>query len=227
MSQDLEKMADALFVAQIPENWSENAYPSLKPLGPWVDELMDRLKFLYDWIENGVPPCFWVPGFYFPQAFFTGVRQNFARKRAVAIDTVSFDVLVLKHDSKQDMKEAGDLTAPEDGCYIWGLWLEGARWNKDVHSLDDSMPKQLYTRLPMIHMNPIPDRPKTEKGIYRLPVYKTLLRRGTLSTTGHSTNFIKWMEIPSNRPEFENNLKEVDQDTWIRAGVAAFCALRY
>jgi dynein heavy chain len=227
MSQDLEMMADALFVAQIPVNWSENAYPSLKPLGPWVDELMERLAFLHDWIDHGVPPCFWVPGFYFPQAFFTGVRQNFARKHTLAIDTVDFDVRMLKAETKQEMQDAGDLIAPEDGCYVWGLWLEGARWNPESKSLDDSLPKQLYTRIPMIHMDPLANRPDTPSGVYRLPVYKTLERMGTLSTTGHSTNFIMWMEIPSDRSEFRNNLNEVDQDTWIRAGVAAFCALRY
>jgi dynein heavy chain len=42
-------------------------------------------------------------------------------------------------------------------------------------------------------------------------------RRGTLSTTGHSTNFVMFFEIPSNQEE----------DIWVRAGVAAFLALRY
>ena len=227
MSQDLEAMGDKLFVGGIPENWEANAYPSLKPLGPWVDELMERLAFLHDWIDNGVPACYWVPGFYFPQAFFTGVQQNYARKYTLAIDTVSFNVRVREELTREDMEKAGTYESPEDGCYIWGLWLEGARWNSEIHSIDDSLPKQLYTRLPMIHMDPQANRPPPEKGIYRLPVYKTLLRRGTLSTTGHSTNFVMWMEVPSNRAEFKNNLNQVDQDTWIRAGVGAFCALRY
>ena len=220
-------MGDKLFVGGIPANWEDNAYPSLKPLGPWVDELMERLAFLNDWIDNGTPACYWVPGFYFPQAFFTGVQQNFARKYTVAIDTVSYNIRMLTESTRSDLEEAGKLQAPEDGCYIWGLWLEGARWNPEIHSLDDSMPKQLYTRLPMIHMDPESNRKPTESGIYRLPVYKTLLRRGTLSTTGHSTNFVMWMEVPSNRKEFKNNLNQVDDDAWIRAGVGAFCALRY
>jgi dynein heavy chain len=48
-------------------------------------------------------------------------------------------------------------------------------------------------------------------------VYKVLSRSGTLSTTGHSTNYVLMIELPSKEEE----------DNWIRAGVAAFLALRY
>merc|ERR1712048_718742 len=156
---------------------------------------------------------FWVPGFYFPQAFFTGARQNYARKHKCAIDTVDFDFIWRKEGNGSEID-----AKPEDGVYIYGLWLEGARWNPEVKSIDDSLPKHLDTK---------PDRKPPKGGIYRCPVYKTLLRRGTLSTTGHSTNFVMWIEAPSNRSDFNNNLNFADQDVWIRAGVAAFCALRY
>lgn len=55
--------------------------------------------------------------------------------------------------------------------------------------------------LPMMLMLPEADRKAPEKGIYNCPVYKVVSRRGTLSTTGHSTNFVMMFEMPTNKAE--------------------------
>lgn len=89
MSDELEKMGKAMMLGKVPEMWQRVAYPSLKPLNPWVIDLLNRIKFLQDWITAGqCPNVFWISGFFFTQAFITGTLQNFARRHAIPIDKV-------------------------------------------------------------------------------------------------------------------------------------------
>jgi dynein heavy chain len=151
----------------------------------------------------------------------TGSLQDYALKYRYPIDTLEFN-FIIKREEWTEIK-----AKPVDGVFIRGLYLEGARWNSKIESINDSLPKQLYTELPVIHLSPQQNRPESSKNIYRCPVYKILSRRGTLSTTGHLTNFIMWIEIPSKRTNIVNNEGKADQDEWIRAAVAAFTSLLY
>ena len=81
--------------------------------------------------------------------------------------------------------------------------MEAARWNRDLMQLDESYPKILFDSLPIIYFRPVlktsyeaenkKNVKKTE--VYDCPVYKTTERRGILSTTGHSTNFVMYMQL--------------------------------
>lgn len=59
-----------------------------------MEDLKARIAFVQKWIDEGIPPAFWISGFFFPQAFLTGTLQNFARKYVVSIDTIGFDFKV-------------------------------------------------------------------------------------------------------------------------------------
>ncbi|XP_018331814.1 dynein heavy chain 1, axonemal-like [Agrilus planipennis] len=207
MSEVLEKMSASLFRNAVPQIWASKAYPSLKPLGAWIKDLHMRVAFIQLWIDQGIPTVFWISGFYFPQAFLTGTLQNFARRYVLSIDTISFMYRVLKEPPK---------IRPADGACIRGLFLEGSRWNPQKMTLDESRPKELYTDMPVIWMIPEEFHQKP-KGVYICPVYKTLTRAGTLSTTGHSTNYVVAIEVPSQKSE----------QHWIKRGVALICALDY
>ena len=115
---------------------------------------------------------------------------------------------------------------PDAGCYIRGLFLEGARFDEDKGIINDSIPKQLFTEMPVIHLQPHQFREQTAKGIYRCPVYKILSRWGVLATTGHSSNYVMMLEIPMDRDDIKNNDGFADCAVWVRAGVAAFTQLK-
>ncbi len=67
MSADLERLYTSFINNKVPARWEKAAYPSLKPLGSWVKDLVLRLSFIQGWILNGGPPSFWFSGFFFPQ----------------------------------------------------------------------------------------------------------------------------------------------------------------
>ena len=69
-------------------------------------------------------------------------------------------------------------TKPEDGCYIHGLFLEGARWDPAKQMLNESRPKELYTDVPVIWLTPKANKKPNTDGFYLCPVYKTLTRAG-------------------------------------------------
>ena len=208
MSTEYEAMSESLFINQVPQMWS-TVFTSLKPLSSWVGDLIQRVSFFAKWIEaKATPLTFWFSSFSFPQAFMTAVLQNYARSSKTAIDLLSFDFKI-----KDNLKPADIKQKPENGVYVYGMFLEGARWNFETHLMDDSIPKELYTD---VHFIPVKERKAPTTGVYYCPLYRVLSRAGTLSTTGHSTNYILFVELPTDRP----------QSVWIKAGVAMFLALK-
>lgn len=67
---------------------------------------------------------------------------------------------------------------PEVGCFIYGLFLEGARWDPVDFQLTESRPKELYTDMAVIWLLPTPNRKVQNQNFYLCPIYKTLTRAG-------------------------------------------------
>ena len=67
MSGELERVAHALSAGKVPELWLGKSFPSLKPLGSYVKELLERVAFFDGWLHAGPPTVYWISGFFFTQ----------------------------------------------------------------------------------------------------------------------------------------------------------------
>ena len=113
------------------------------------------------------------------------------------------------HDDSPLLEEG-----PDDGVICDGMFLEGARWDSPSWLVEVSRVGEMFTTLPKVHFAPEVDH-VLGPGLYECPVYKTAARKGVLSTTGMSTNFVIAVELPT----------DVDPDTWIKYGMAALLNL--
>ena len=206
LDEELDRMYVAMLNNKVPANWTAAAYPSLKPLASWMRDMHARIGFMRGWLVGGQPSAFWISGFFFPQGFMTGTLQNHARKYAIAIDTLNFSFKMLEADVPDELPLA---EVPEDGVVIYGLFFDGARWDKKERTVIESKPGEIYGAVPLIHFMPTVNYKPSPKE-FSAPVYKTHVRAGTLSTTGMSTNFIVTVELPTRE----------DPDKWILMGAA-------
>ena len=92
----------------------------------------------------------------------------------------------------------------------------GGAWDRAANVLTEQRPKVLFENMPTMQLLPLlATEIKLEHGDYPVPLYKTSARRGTLSTTGHSTNFVMQMVVPSRKSEAH----------WVKRGVALLTQL--
>lgn len=138
MSDELDKMYLSLTNNQVPGNWTKVSYLSLKPLSSWYDDMLLRVLFMEDWLKNGNPMSYSLPYMFFPQGFLTGVLQTHARNYTIAIDKLSFTFEIMEIDGPDEVTEK-----PEDGVYIYGLFIEGGRWDRDEAYIVDQLPGKM------------------------------------------------------------------------------------
>eukprot|EP00071_Canis_lupus_P026518 XP_022260075.1 dynein heavy chain 6, axonemal [Canis lupus familiaris] len=228
MSEEMEKVYNSFLNNQVPSLWSSTAYPSLKPLGSWVKDLILRTAFVDLWLKRGQPKSFWISGFFFPQGFLTGTLQNHARKYNLPIDELSFNYNIIPtYRDQAAVIEAArtvqfgqelpmdlELPSPEDGVLVHGMFMDASRWDNVEMVIEDALPGQMNPMLPVVHFEPRQNYVPNPT-LYHSPLYKTGARAGTLSTTGHSTNFVVTVFLPSKR----------SKDYWIAKGSALLCQL--
>uniref|UniRef100_A0A8C3MSF3 Uncharacterized protein n=1 Tax=Geospiza parvula TaxID=87175 RepID=A0A8C3MSF3_GEOPR len=202
MSENLRDALDNMYDARIPQVWRRVSWES-STLGFWFTELLDRNAQLSNWIFQGRPKVFWITGFFNPQGFLTAMKQEATRAhKDWALDKVAVHNDVLKL-TKEEI-----ISPPSEGVYIYGLFLEGAGWDKRRSILVESSPKILFVQLPVLHMFAVDSTRPRDPRLYVCPLYKKPKRTDLNFIT---EVFLKTAKSP---------------DHWILRGVALLCDIK-
>jgi len=90
----------------------------------------------------------------------------------------------------------------DEGCYVFGFQLEGAAWDKNAAVIEESLPKQMFSTIPVVWCKAVMIvEGKEEKGIFPCPVYMT---------TGRFTSYVCMAQLKTRHP----------YQKWILAGAA-------
>lgn len=93
--------------------------------------------------------------------------QTTCRKKKWALDRSTLYTVVTKMQEK-DVKQK-----PEDGCYMIGLYIEGADWDVERVCLKRQNPKELIKEMPVIQIVPVEANKLKLKDNINIPVYVT------------------------------------------------------
>ncbi|KAE8580906.1 hypothetical protein XENTR_v10024588 [Xenopus tropicalis] len=196
ISSEMEQLQSALFFDNVPDTWTKLAYPSTYSLAQWYNDLLLRCRELDTWTQDlSLPSVVWISGFFNPQSFLTAVMQSLARKNEWPLDKMHLTVDVMKKYKEEFSQPA------REGAYIYGLYLEGARWDVQNGHIAEARLKAPTPIMPVIFVRAIPNDRQETRNIYECPVYKTKLRGSTYVWAFH----LKTKEKPSK---------------WILAGVS-------
>ncbi|XP_076264862.1 dynein heavy chain 8, axonemal kl-3 [Rhynchophorus ferrugineus] len=202
MSEALGDALDNIYDAKVPFIWRRGSWDA-NTLGFWFTELIERDAQFRTWCFNGRPPWFWMAGFFNPQGFLTAMKQEVARAhKGWALDQVS-----LFNEVTKNMKEEIN-NAPPEGVLVYGLFLDGAGWDRRHTRLTESTNKVLYTMIPVVHVFAIYSTDPKPATLYTCPVYKKSRRTGL--------NFITSLWLQTVKPP----------EHWCLRGVALLCDIQ-
>jgi len=84
-----------------------------------------------------------------PQSFLTAIKQVVGKKFQWELNKLIIATEVTKKTYEEIEGQA------KDGAYIFGLILEGARWDSAIGILDESRPKEMFCLLPVVYAKAI------------------------------------------------------------------------
>jgi dynein heavy chain len=172
MNAEIESIMLSIYNGLLPDQWRKLAPETQKSLLNWIEHYRHRYEQYQDWLDNGEPKTMWLSGLHIPASYLKAIIQITCRKKGWPLDKVSTYTVVTKIYNVDEIKEK-----PEFGCYIQGLYLEGAEWNTEKNCLERQLPKKLICDMPLIQVIPAEASKIKLRNNLKTPVYVTQNRK--------------------------------------------------
>jgi dynein heavy chain len=209
MTQAIEDLCTAFVISQWPGRnpyalcvWEKFSWPSKKSLLPQYADMVKRHGQLVSWTETlATPISVWLSGLFNPMAYLTGVTQVTSRATGEALDKMTQETHMTVYKDEKSLPP--DAVFPENGAYVHGLFIEGARWpfGDEVEEpyelggakvgglLMEARLKELMPAVPVVYIKAVLVQPSWEPSavgylrhvddVYECPVFITTMRGPT------------------------------------------------
>lgn len=196
MSAQLDQIANSLYNGAIPEYWRTLTPQTTKSLPSWMSYMEQRFSQFSAWVKHGEPLVMWLAGLHVPEAYLAALVQQSCRKNGWSLDRSTLYTTVTGYTDPQQVQEK-----PTAGCYVSGLYLEGATWDLQTNALKRcEKGESLVQPLPLMKIVPIETFRLKLQNTFKTPVYVTQQRRSAagrgwvfdadLSTTHHPSHWV-------------------------------------
>eukprot|EP00306_Pavlova_sp_CCMP459_P002806 CAMPEP_0185179034 /NCGR_PEP_ID=MMETSP1139-20130426/31803_1 /TAXON_ID=298111 /ORGANISM="Pavlova sp., Strain CCMP459" /LENGTH=3023 /DNA_ID=CAMNT_0027744869 /DNA_START=1 /DNA_END=9072 /DNA_ORIENTATION=+ len=190
ISDAMDALIGFLHINSVPPNWLKacgqigpTGNYNRKNLADWFVNLKERYQQLDEWSKDPYtrPASVWIAGLYNPMGYVTACLQMTARAKSLPLDSMMISTAVMSFFGSEAEAQ------PEEGTYVHGLFMEGAKWNIDLNSVSDSEPKELHPIMPVIKITGVTAeelaeaKKKSDDLFYECPVYTTTIRGPTFT----------------------------------------------
>ncbi len=172
MSNDLDELATSIYNGTLPAAWQRLAPQTQKNLSSWMAHFEKRQEQYKSWVDHGEPVVIWLSGLHIPATYLAAIVQTTCRAKRWPLDRSTLYTKVTQFTSPSQVQ-----SRLEFGCYVYGLYLEGAAWDVKNSCLTRQKPKELTVELPILQVIPTEEHALKLVNTLRTPVYVTQHRR--------------------------------------------------
>jgi len=179
VTDKMEDLAASLLGNKVNALWTEKAYPSLKLLRAWFDDLIMRVDQCVEWTRVlTLLKSIWLSGLFNSMSFLTSNMQVASRSTGLPLD------FMRNRCRFYNIKDLGEISGvPPQGINCHGLFMEGAGWEEgkgeEEGYITESKMKDLHPAMPICNIWAVPSEEMDWTAMYHCPVFTTSLRGAT------------------------------------------------